>query len=146
VKVAPCLEKLCSGFESTGVRGIVLDLYSDGEEHLYRLRPVRRRYPAARVIVATAFPSFRSAVSAIRLGADDYIAKPVGAADLTQMLDGRHEDVAQPASFPSLHRMEWEYIQCVLRHTGGNISAAARMLEVERSTLQRKLRKHPPER
>lgn len=146
VKVAPCPKKLCSSFESDGVRGIVLELYSDGEEHLDYLRLVRQRYPVARIIVATAYPSFRSAVSAMRLGADDYAAKPIAAAELTQMLDERYQEMAELAQLPSLHRMEWEYINRVLRHTGGNISAAARLLGVERSTLQRKLRKHPPER
>ena len=73
-------------------------------------------------------------------------AKPIAAAELNHMLDGRHHEVTEVAPLPSLHRMEWEYINRVLRHTGGNISAAARLLGVERSTLQRKLRKHPPSR
>lgn len=47
-------------------------------------------------------------------------AKPIAAAELNHMLDGRHHEVTEVAPLPSLHRMEWEYINRVLRHTGGN--------------------------
>ena len=44
----------------------------------------------------------------------------------------------------SLGRVEWEYIQRVLRECGGNISQAARLLGINRRSLQRKLAKYPP--
>lgn len=46
-----------------------------------------------------------------------------------------------------LQRIEWEHIQQALQETGGNISAAARLLGMHRRSLQRKLAKRPgPER
>jgi two-component system response regulator RegA len=42
-----------------------------------------------------------------------------------------------------VERMEWEYIQRVLRENGNNISATARSLGMHRRTLQRKLQKRP---
>ena len=45
---------------------------------------------------------------------------------------------------PSLARAEWEYIHHVLASCGGNVSLAARLLGIHRRSLQRKLRKLPP--
>lgn len=42
----------------------------------------------------------------------------------------------------SLERLEGEYVARVLEHTGGNKLAAARMLKVDRKTLDRMLAKH----
>jgi two-component system response regulator RegA len=41
----------------------------------------------------------------------------------------------------SVRRLEWEHIHRVLAEHGGNISAAARSLNMHRRTLQRKLSK-----
>nr|WP_277816380.1 helix-turn-helix domain-containing protein [Neptunicella marina] len=40
-------------------------------------------------------------------------------------------------------QLEWEHIQRVLLEHDGNISAAARALNMHRRTLQRKLQKKP---
>ena len=42
-----------------------------------------------------------------------------------------------------LARVEWEHIQQALVETGGNLSAAARLLGMHRRSLQRKLVKRP---
>jgi len=43
----------------------------------------------------------------------------------------------------SVERLEWEHIQRVLADNDGNVSAAARSLNMHRRTLQRKLAKRP---
>ena len=49
-----------------------------------------------------------------------------------------------PAEHPlSVKRLEWEHLQKVLTEHDGNISAAARALNMHRRTLQRKLAKRP---
>ncbi|MEY4544085.1 MAG: hypothetical protein RL685_280 [Pseudomonadota bacterium] len=48
------------------------------------------------------------------------------------------------ASWPSLERIQWEYIHAVLDACGGNISEAARQLGMHRQSLQRMLRRLPP--
>jgi two-component system response regulator RegA len=47
---------------------------------------------------------------------------------------------------PSLERMQWEYIHAVLGSCSGNVSEAARQLGIHRQSLQRMLRRHPPNR
>lgn len=126
--------------------GIVLELAPDGTPRMELLRDVRKRWGSARIVVATAYPSVSVAASAVRVGADDYLAKPVSPAELARALDGSADASSPCAGLPSLGRVEWEYIHRVLTHTGGNISESARILGVERSTLQRRLRKLPPRR
>ena len=58
-----------------------------------------------------------------------------------------HRSGAAEARIPkrpmSVERLEWEHMQKVLADCGGNVSVAARMLNMHRRTLQRKLSKHP---
>jgi hypothetical protein len=53
--------------------------------------------------------------------------------------------VASAAGLPSLYYVEWHYIDFVLSCVG-NVSEAARVLGVRRSTLQRKRKKMRPNR
>ncbi|MEY2933118.1 MAG: hypothetical protein RL033_3867, partial [Pseudomonadota bacterium] len=45
--------------------------------------------------------------------------------------------LAATPSWPSLERIQWEYIHAVLDACGGNISEAARQLGMHRQSLQR---------
>lgn len=49
-------------------------------------------------------------------------------------------------TMPSLDRVEWEHIQRVLAACDGNVSRSARLLGIDRRSLQRKLSKYPPNR
>jgi len=58
-----------------------------------------------------------------------------------------HEDIEPPDAMTPISRLQWEHIQQALHETGGNVSAAARLLGMHRRSLQRKLLKRPsPER
>jgi two-component system, NtrC family, response regulator AtoC len=54
------------------------------------------------------------------------------------------EDTASPAEteWPTLAIIEGRYVGRVLKHTGGNKQAAARVLEVDRKTLDRMIKRH----
>ena len=102
--------------------------------------------PHMRIVVLTAYPSIRTAVEAIKLGATDYLAKPANADEVVAALwhDRGNDSVPISRKLMSVHRAEWEYINQVLGEKDGNISATARALSMDRRTLQRKLRKRPP--
>jgi two-component system response regulator RegA len=102
--------------------------------------------PHMRIVVLTGYPSIRTAVEAIKLGATDYLAKPASADEVVSALHRDHGNDSVPIGKKpmSAHRAEWEYISRVLRENDGNISASARALAMDRRTLQRKLRKRPP--
>ena len=99
-----------------------------------------------RIVVLAGYPSIRTAVEAIKLGATDYLAKPASADEVVTALqhDRGNDSVPLSKKPMSVHRAEWEYISQALRENNGNISATARALSMDRRTLQRKLRKRPP--
>jgi len=126
---------------------IVLDLNLAGASGLALIRPLLDILPQARIVVLTGYASIATAVDAIKLGATQYLAKPV---DVDAILAAFTEDEVQAeevlpeAMRPmSVDRLEWEHIQRVLREHDGNISATARALNMHRRTLQRKLAKRP---
>ena len=124
----------------------VLDLKLGDGSGLVLVAALRARHPAVRILMLTGYASIATAVEAIKLGADDYLAKPVDADQIEQALRGVPDDRATSSGADeamSVHRLEWEHIQRVLVEAGGNISEAARVLGLHRRTLQRKLTKRP---
>ena len=57
---------------------VLLDLRLPGAQGLEVLEAMKRRWPETEVVVITGYPSVDSAKQAVRLGAADYLAKPVG--------------------------------------------------------------------
>lgn len=98
-----------------------------------------------RIIVLTGYGAIATAVESLKLGAADYLTKPIDAEQLVAAFDPAEERAAAPRNFivPSLARVEWEHIQRVLTACGGNVSEAARALHMHRRSLQRKLSKYP---
>ena len=56
---------------------VLLDLRMPGMDGLATLQAIKRRWPNAEVVIITGYPSVDTAKEAIRLGAYDYLAKPV---------------------------------------------------------------------
>lgn len=106
---------------------------------------VRQTNPECRIVVLTGYASISTAVDAIKLGADHYLAKPIEVDAIVRSLTDQQapdDDDAGDATL-SVSRLEWEHIQRVLAENAGNISATARALKMHRRTLQRKLSKRP---
>ncbi|HEX5046792.1 MAG TPA: response regulator [Gammaproteobacteria bacterium] len=123
----------------------IVDLKLAAEDGLTLVEPLRACDANMRIVVLTGYASIATAVKAIKLGADDYLAKPVTASAVADALL-RDEPAALPveAAEPmSPRRLEWEHIQRVLAEHAGNISETARALKMHRRTLQRKLSKRP---
>ena len=128
--------------------GVVTDLRMPGVEGLGFVRELLALRPSLPVVVLTGFGSIASALEAVRLGARDYLTKPADPDQLLAALRGerppRGNPKEVPPEVPSLDRVEWEHIERVLADCGGNISQTARLLGLDRRTLQRKLAKYPP--
>jgi two-component system, response regulator RegA len=126
---------------------VVIELELHRPKSLCALEILRQRYPAARIVVRSPFPCLQTAVRAVRAGAAEFVCEPVTQAELIRAITGKQSvssaTPGQPSALPSLDRVEWDYITRVLDFTAGNISSAARILGVQRSTLQRRLKKLP---
>lgn len=123
----------------------VLDLKMPGASGLSVIAALKTLNEDMRIVVLTGYASISTTVEAIKLGANYYLAKPADADEIVAALhrgegDTQAEIKAQPLS---IKRLEWEHIQKVLSENQGNISLTARRLNMHRSALQRKLKKHP---
>ena len=130
----------------TQVGQIVLDLNLNGSSGLALIPELLAINPDCRIVVLTGYASIATAVDAVKLGAIQYLAKPVEIeAILAAFEDDSGPDFDLPVSDEplSVDRMEWEHIQRILNENDGNISATARALKMHRRTLQRKLSKRP---
>lgn len=128
----------------------LIDLRIAEQSGLSLITPLRQAHPACRIIMLTGFASIATAVQAVKLGADDYLTKPVDFAALLQCLavaptDNSKLQTEQDNALLSPEQLEWEHIQRTLEQFDGNISHTARALGMHRRTLQRKLLKRRPE-
>jgi len=123
----------------------LLDLKLEKTSGLQLIPPLRQLHPNMRILMISGYASIATAVEAIKLGADDYLAKPVAIETLLRALKDEPAPSApiEDVGLIPLHRLEWEQIQRALQETDGNISAAARLLGMHRRSLQRKLAKKP---
>ena len=147
-RVAHDVASALDSVEAEAPGAAIVDLRLADEDGLALLAPLRSAHPQMRIIVLTGYASIATAVKAIKLGADDYLAKPVTASAVADALGrGTHvgavREAAPPAEPMSPRRLEWEHIQRVLAENDGNVSATARTLRMHRRTLQRKLAKRP---
>lgn len=137
---------------------ILLDMKLNKDSSLPLITPIRQILPSARIILLTGYASISTAVDAIKLGADDYLSKPVDTQTLLASLNNCHVNEVNklntlnkntqnheilPEVTLSAEQVEWQHIQQVLKYNDGNISATARQLSMHRRTLQRKLQKRP---
>ena len=84
-------------------------------------------------------------MNAVKLGAVDYLAKPVDADDVAAALVARDNRKVQPPENPmTAARVRWEHIQRIYELCDRNISKTARRLKMHRRTLQRFLNKRAP--
>jgi two-component system response regulator RegA len=125
---------------------VILDLNLNGSSGLALIQQLLAINPACRIVVLTGYASIATAVDAVKLGAIQYLAKPVEVEAILTAFDdddGPDFDVAASDEPLSIDRLEWEHIQRVLNENDGNVSATARALKMHRRTLQRKLSKRP---
>ena len=101
--------------------------------------------PDIRVVMLTGYVNFPTAVSAVKAGAIDYLAKPADAEDVEAALLAEPNSKAPPPENPmSADRVKWEHIQRVFELCNRNVSETARRLKMHRRTLQRILSKRSP--
>ncbi|SDN09303.1 response regulator transcription factor [Vreelandella arcis] len=122
-----------------------LDLKLENSSGLKLLPDLLAVVPHCHVVVLTGYSSIATAVEAIKLGAMNYLCKPVDADDVLTAFEREDGDpnIEVADNPPSINRITWEHIQKVLQEHDGNISATARALGMHRRTLQRKLQKRP---
>ena len=123
----------------------VVDLRLEDGNGLDVIELIRKRRPDSRMVVLTGYGNIATAVTAVKLGAVDYLAKPADADEVVAALTHDGTAKAAPPENPmSADRVRWEHIQRVYEQCDHNVSETARRLRMHRRTLQRILAKDAP--
>jgi two-component system, response regulator RegA len=161
----PFLSRLTRAMETRGFTVTAVDSVADGLAAIRRTPPafaiidmrladgngldviseLKLLRPEARGIILTGYGNIVTAVTAVKLGAFDYLAKPADADEIYSALMAIQHDKAElPENPMSADRVRWEHIQRIYELCGRNVSETARRLSMHRRTLQRILAKRAP--
>ncbi len=123
----------------------VVDMRLEDGNGLDVIETLHKVRPDARAIVLTGYGNIATAVTAVKLGALDYLAKPADADAIFKALVAKPgTKAALPENPMSADRVRWEHIQRVYELCNRNVSETARRLNMHRRTLQRILAKRAP--
>ena len=121
----------------------VVDLRLGEESGLEVVQALIESDPALKIIVLTAYGTIATALEAVRLGAVNYLTKPIEVEQILAAFDGRNPSTKELTAIPTPEQVEWDYINRAVLDHDGNVSRAAQALGLHRRSLQRKLRKPP---
>ncbi|TPW28426.1 ActR/PrrA/RegA family redox response regulator transcription factor [Martelella alba] len=141
-------ESVAEGIESARNRPpkfAVIDLRLGDGNGLDVISDIRKLREDTHIIVLTGYGNIATAVTAVKLGALDYLAKPADADDILNALLQKPGHRVEPPENPmSADRVRWEHIQRIYEMCDRNVSETARRLNMHRRTLQRILAKRAP--
>ena len=126
---------------------VVLDFRMPQGDGLQALERYRRRHPDTVIMMLTGYGDIPLAVAAVRKGADLFLTKPLDADRLLREASAVMQEPRGAMHLPTvsatlnLDEMEREAISAALKQSGGVIAQAAKLLGIDRRTLQRKLRR-----
>jgi two-component system response regulator RegA len=145
VRVAESVQAGLAAVEELAPAFAVIDLRLGDGNGLDVIARLKEKRPDARGVVLTGYGNIATAVSAVKLGAYDFLAKPADADEIHAALAASPDSRPVPPENPmSADRVRWEHIQRVYELCSRNVSETARRLGMHRRTLQRILAKRAP--
>ena len=145
VRVADSVAEGIAAIDAEAPAYAVIDMRLQDGSGLDVIARLKERRPEARGVILTGYGNIATAVTAVKLGAYDYLAKPADADEIQAALKAEPGERALPPENPmSADRVRWEHIQRVYELCGRNVSETARRLAMHRRTLQRILAKRAP--
>ena len=145
VDTAETVEEAVAKVKAAPPAYAVVDMRLGDGNGLDVVAAIREKREDARTVILTGYGNIATAVTAVKLGAIDYLSKPADADDVFAALTRTENDkVAPPENPMSADRVRWEHIQRVYEMCDRNVSETARRLNMHRRTLQRILAKRAP--
>jgi len=145
VRIADTVAGGLAAVEESAPAFAVVDLRLEDGNGLDIVSALHGKRPDARAVVLTGYGNIATAVTAVKLGAVDYLSKPADADDVINALLATGAVPPAPPENPmSADRVRWEHIQRVYELCERNVSETARRLNMHRRTLQRILAKRAP--
>ena len=123
----------------------VVDMRLGDGNGLDVIAAIHKVKPDCKAIILTGYGNIATAVTAVKMGAVDYLSKPADADEVYAALTRQPDERAEPPENPmSADRVRWEHILRVYELCDRNVSETARRLNMHRRTLQRILAKRAP--
>ncbi|MBS3648968.1 ActR/PrrA/RegA family redox response regulator transcription factor [Pseudaminobacter sp. 19-2017] len=145
VDTAESVEEAVAKARAAAPAYAVVDMRLGDGNGLDVVAAIRESRSDTRTVILTGYGNIATAVTAVKLGAMDYLSKPADADDIYAALTRTgNERVAPPENPMSADRVRWEHIQRVYEMCDRNVSETARRLNMHRRTLQRILAKRAP--
>lgn len=145
VTAAQSVEEAMAVVKSAPPAFAVVDMRLEDGSGLDVVSALSEARPEARVIMLTGYGNLTTAVTAVKLGAIDYLSKPADTDEIYDALMAQAGDRPDPPENPmSADRVKWEHIHRVYELCDRNVSETARRLNMHRRTLQRILAKRAP--
>ena len=143
VDTAESVEEAVQKARASAPAYAVIDMRLGDGNGLDVVEAIREKRADSKAIILTGYGNIATAVTAVKLGAVDYLSKPADADDIYAALTGNRR-AAPPENPMSADRVRWEHIQRVYEMCDRNVSETARRLNMHRRTLQRILAKRAP--
>ena len=145
VRMADTVEAGLTAIGDSAPAFAVIDMRLADGNGLDVISELKAKRPDARAIILTGYGNIVTAVTAVKLGAFDYLAKPADADEIySALMATRHDKAELPENPMSADRVRWEHIQRIYELCDRNVSETARRLNMHRRTLQRILAKRAP--
>lgn len=100
-------------------------------------------HPSMKIVMLTGYGSITTAVAAIKLGAVNYLTKPAEVDDIIRAFTAQEPSEVivegKEGKALSMRELEHQHMLSVFAETGGNVSQTARILGLDRRTVQRRL-------
>lgn len=145
VETAESVEDAMAKVEAGAPAFAVVDMRLGDGNGLDVVSAIREKRSDSRAVILTGYGNIATAVTAVKLGAVDYLSKPADADNILAALTRQPDEIAEPPENPmSADRVRWEHIQRVYEMCDRNVSETARRLNMHRRTLQRILAKRAP--
>ena len=121
----------------------IIDLRLPDGNGISLVEALEERDPNIRAIILTGYGNIPTAVAAARVGAIDYITKPITADEIVDaLIRPRNEHPPAPSNPITPEEARKEHIEHVFHEMGENVSQTARALGMHRRTLQRVLNRY----
>ena len=146
-RTAATLDEGLVALEDEAPNLVTLDHRMPRRDGLSGVADIRRLVPSAAIVFLTGYGDIPLAVAAVKEGADTLLTKPLDADRLLReagVILARDRVVPQPRpphDVFNLDALERDTIRRALTQAGGVVASAAKLLGIDRRTLQRKLRR-----
>jgi two-component system response regulator RegA len=146
VKCVKSLKDVEEIVKKSNFTNAVVDLKINGESGLEVIKFLNNFDKKIKIVMLTGYASITTTIMAIKSGACYYLAKPANVEMIIEAFDKENFDsqkaeIKITAKETSLKNLEWEHIHKTLVENNFNISKTAKILNMHRRTLSRKLQK-----